>query len=173
MSGVRAATAALLAVAIVGLWKALALERWSFEGPGPGLFPSLVALTCVVLAVIVLIRPGRASQDAQAPDPDDLSSETGPTQGSSADEARQVRKTFAWTAVALLVLALGPQFAGFAATTIAISVVVLRLAERRSWGLALGYGCAAALIGLVVFGGLLRVDLPASALDRAVLSVIR
>jgi hypothetical protein len=177
MNGVRLATLGLLAVALVGLWKALSLERWSFEGPGPGLFPSLVALTCVILALIVLIAPGRATptaDEAEAPAP--------PAEAAAADASlpppgaaagRDPRKTFAWTAVALLALALGPQWAGFAGSTLMVSILVLRLAEGRSWRLTLGYGCAAALIGLVLFGGLLRVDLPVTALDRAVISLVR
>jgi putative tricarboxylic transport membrane protein len=159
MTGVRLATLGLLAVALVGLWKAWSLERWSFEGPGPGLFPSLVALTCVVLAVVVLIAPGRSTQASDEPE--------------AAPSGRDTRKTFTWTALALVVLAIGPQFAGFALTTLMVSMLVLRFAEGRSWRLALGYGCAAALIGLVLFGGLLRVDLPVSALDRAVLTLVR
>jgi hypothetical protein len=178
VSGVRLATLGLLAVALIGLWKALALERWSFEGPGPGLFPSLVAACCVALALIVLIRPGRAGSaqsDDEAPPPAEASAERAATDAPDcAPTARPgPRQTFAWTAVALLVLAIGPQFAGFAVTTLLVSVVILRLAEGRSWRLSLGYGCVAALIGLVIFGGLLRVDLPASALDRAVLTLVR
>lgn len=177
MNGVRLATLGLLAVALVGLWKSLSLDRWSFEGPGPGLFPSLVALTCVILALIVLIAPGRAAptaEEAQAQsDPAEAASAGAAQPTSEAPAVRDPRKTFAWTAVALLALALGPQWAGFAGTTLVVSILVLRLAEGRSWRLTLSYGCAAALIGLVLFGGLLRVDLPVTALDRAVISLVR
>lgn len=168
MSGVRIATAGLLVVGLIGLWKALELDRWSFEGPGPGLFPTLVAGVFLILAIWVLIRPGPEASDPEAGvEPAD----TSPSR--ALHTAPSPALTFAWTCAALLVLAIGPQFAGFAATTLAVSVIVLRGAERRSWALALGYGVGAALIGLVLFGGLLRVDLPATALDRAIVSWVR
>ncbi|MFN5512414.1 MAG: tripartite tricarboxylate transporter TctB family protein [Burkholderiales bacterium] len=170
MSGVRIATASLLVVGLIGLWKALELERWSFEGPGPGLFPTLVAVVFLALAVWVLIRPGREASDPEAEiEPAD----SGPIDRASPGAAASPKSTFAWTCAAVLVLAIGPQFAGFALTTLAVCTVVLRGAERRSWALALGYGVGAALIGLVLFGGVLRVDLPATALDKAIVSWIR
>jgi len=170
MSGIRIATAGLLVVGLIGLWTALELERWSFEGPGPGLFPTLVAVVFLALSVWVLIRPGREASDPEAGiDPTDPSPIDRPASRSAPSPA----VTLAWTCAALLVLAIGPQFAGFAATTLAVCILVVRGAERRSWALALGYGVGAALIGLVLFGGLLRVDLPATALDRAIVSWIR
>lgn len=182
MSGVRIATAGLLAVGLIGLWKALELDRWSFEGPGPGLFPTLVASVFLILAIWVLIRPGSEAADPEAvvepsPEIESVSGNPPSIQDSARDQssrpALNPRDTLKWTCAALLVLAIGPQFAGFAITTLAVSVIVLRGAERRSWALALGYGVGAALIGLVLFGGLLRVDLPATALDRAIVSWVR
>lgn len=182
MSGVRIATAGLLVVGLIGLWKALELERWSFEGPGPGLFPTLVAVVFLVLAIWVLIRPGREASDPEAavePSPaiEPVPANTPSTEASGFDQsprpALNPTHTLMWTCAALLVLAIGPQFAGFAATTLAVSLLVLRGAERRSWRLAFGYGVVAALIGLVLFGGLLRVDLPTTALDQAIVSWVR
>ena len=51
--------------------------------------------------------------------------------------------------------------------------LVLRFAERRSWRHAIVYGVACALIGLVGFGWLLRVDLPESPIERAFYSLVR
>ena len=58
-------------------------------------------------------------------------------------------------------------YAGFVVTTIAVTVVIVRFAERRSLTAALGYGVACAVIGLVCFGWLLRVDLPEGPIERA------
>ena len=42
----------LLCMAGVGLWQALKLQTWTFGGPGPGLFPQIVAGLCVVLSLV-------------------------------------------------------------------------------------------------------------------------
>jgi len=177
MKGTRLAATGLLVLGLIGLWKALALERWSFEGPGPGLFPSLVALVFVALAIAVILRPGKEARDPEeamaADDGAASSTEQESARVATQAEQREVKSTFRWTAAALIALAIGPQFAGFAVTTLVVCALVLRGAERRSWSVALSYGLIAALIGLVLFGGLLRVDLPVTALDRTVLGWVR
>ena len=55
LTGSRVAAAGLLLLAGLGLWQALNLERWSIEGPGPGLFPVMVGLVFALLALVVLI----------------------------------------------------------------------------------------------------------------------
>ena len=75
--------------------------------------------------------------------------------------------------VALLALAAGAAFGGYVVTVIAVSLLVLRFAERRSWTHAIVYGVACAVIGLVGFGWLLRVDLPESPIERAFYSLVR
>ena len=59
MTGARSATLGLLAVALIGFWQATRLESWSFDGPGAGFFPQLVAGLCIALALVVLVAPGR------------------------------------------------------------------------------------------------------------------
>jgi len=160
LGGTRLATLGLLAAALVGLWQALRLESWGFDGPGAGFFPQLVAGVCVVLALVVLVAPGRA----------------GETEEGDAEVVRataETRRCFALYAAALVVLALGAAWAGFVATAIGVSVIIVRFAERRSWAAALGYGVGAALIGLVCFGWLLRVDLPEGPVERAFYTLVR
>ncbi|MBU6272210.1 MAG: tripartite tricarboxylate transporter TctB family protein [Betaproteobacteria bacterium] len=161
-AGVRLAALALLACALVGLWQAWRLERWSFEGPGPGLFPALVAGLCVLLAAVVLCFPGRAGGE----DADGASSSGG---GGSAGDGRRM----ALYAVSLGVLALGAAYAGIALTALAVSVLIIRFAEGRSWRAALVYGLVCALVALAGFGWLLRVDLPAGPVERAFFSLVR
>lgn len=160
LGGTRLATLGLLAAALVGLWQALRLESWGFDGPGAGFFPQLVAGVCVALALVVLVAPGRA----------------GETEEGDSEVVRataETRRCFALYAVALVVLALGAAFVGFAATAIAVSVIIVRFAERRSWVAAVGYGVGAAVVGLVCFGWLLRVDLPEGPVERAFYTMVR
>jgi hypothetical protein len=160
IGGTRMATFGLLAAALVGFWQSMRLDSWGFDGPGAGFFPQLVAGVCVVLALIVLVSPGRAG-----------STEEGDTE--EAKGTAETGRTFAIYAASLGVLALGAAFAGFAVTAVAVSVIIVRLAERRSWAAALSYGVASAAIGLVCFGWLLRVDLPEGPVERAFYSLVR
>jgi hypothetical protein len=161
-AGARLAALALLVCALVGLWQALRLERWSFEGPGPGLFPTLVAGLCVFLAAVVLCFPGRAGGEEAEAAP--VSDATGPIS--------PVRRMAVY-AGSLVVLALGAAHAGIALTALAVSVLIIRFAEGRSWRAAVVYGLACALVALAGFGWLLRVDLPAGPVERAFFSLVR
>ncbi len=162
ITGPRLATLGLLVVALVGLWQAMKLERWGFDGPGPGLFPLMVAVVFVALAAIVLIWPGRAA-----------TTEEGDTDTIDPQTRQRTRSSFLIYVASLLVLAAGSAFAGFTLTAIAISVLIVRFAEGRSWAAALTYGFACAAVGLIGFGWLLRVDLPSSAIERAFFSLVR
>ena len=110
-TGTRLATFGLLAAALVGFWQSLRLESWGFDGPGAGFFPQLVAGVCVVLALVVLVSPGRAG-----------ATEDGDTEESNGTP--ETRRTFALYALALVVLAAGTAYAGFVVTAVAISVIV-------------------------------------------------
>lgn len=151
----------LAAVAGVGLWQALKLERWGFDGPDAGFFPQLMAAVCVGLALVVAAWPGRpnAGEDGEA---------------DAGDEGRVVtRRSFAVYAVALGVMAAGAMGAGFAPTALLTTVLLMRLAERRSWRASLGFGVAVVAVCLVLFGWLLRVDLPEGPVERLFYSMVR
>ena len=163
LSGTRLATLGLLAAALVGLWQSLRLDSWGFDGPGPGFFPTLVAGICVVLAVIVFFSPGRAGVTEEG-DTDDVPKETA---------GAGTGNTFAIYVASFALLALGTAFAGFFVTVVAVTVLIMRFAERRSWVAAVGYGVACAVIGLVCFGWLLRVDLPEGPIERAFYTLVR
>lgn len=161
----RLAAAGLLLVAGIALWQTSRLSRWSFDGPGPGLFPMLVAGACALLALLVVVFPGRD-------EPNDADSASA-IENATTERDQASGKTFHIYSLGLLVLAVGASFAGFAATCLTVAVLIVRFAEGRSWRAALLYGAISAVIGLVGFGWLLRVDLPMSVIDRAVLSVLR
>lgn len=156
----RLVTLGLLAVALVGLWRALQLDSWGFDGPGPGFFPQLMAGICVVLAIVVVVFPGRA----------------GETEGGDTEETERspdTNRTFAIYIVTLGVLAAGAMYAGFTVTTIAVAVLIMRFAEGRSWLASIGYGIVCAAVGLVCFGWLLRVDLPEGPIERQFYMLVR
>ncbi len=158
LSGSRIATFALLGAALVGLWQSFRLDSWDFDGPGPGLFPQLVAGACVLLAAIVLLSPARAG--------------AGTTERESA-QTPETRRAFAVYAAAFFVLAAGTAWAGFVVTAVVVAVMIVRFAERRSWTAAIVYGVACAAIGMVCFGWLLRVDLPTGPIERAFFMLVR
>jgi Tripartite tricarboxylate transporter TctB family len=160
LGGTRLVTLGLLAVALIGLWQALRLESWGFDGPGPGFFPQLMAGICVALAIVVLVFPGRAGE-----------TEGGDTE--DAPRSAETYRTFALYAATFGVLAVGAMYAGFAVTTIVVTVLIMRFAERRSWAASAGYGVACAAVGLVCFGWLLRVDLPEGPIERTFYTLVR
>lgn len=160
LGGTRLATLGLLAAALVGLWQSSRLDSWGFDGPGAGFFPQLVAGLCVVLSLLVLASPGKAGSTEDGDD-------------AAVAATAETRRTFAIYAGALVLLAVGAAYAGFVVTAIAVSVAIVRFAERQSWTRALGYGLACAAIGLVCFGWLLRVDLPEGPIERAFYSLVR
>ena len=162
LSGARLAALGLLAAALVGFWQAWRLSNWGFDGPGPGLFPQIIAGVCVLLSLIVLLAPGRAA-----------ATEEGDTDRIDPTTAAATRRIFALYALAFVALAIGATYAGFAITAIVTAIIIVRFAEGRSWAAALGYGAICAAVGLVVFGWLLRVDLPESAVERAFFSLVR
>lgn len=159
--GSRLAALWLAAAGGVGLWQALRLERWGFDGPDAGFFPQLVAALCVLLAVVVAIRPGRGG----ATDDDEANSADG--------EGVQERRTFGLYLIALVVMAVGSMTVGFVLTATLLTIIIMRLAEGRSWFASIGFGLACALVCLVLFGWLLRVDLPQGPLERAFYSMVR
>ncbi|HEX2886392.1 tripartite tricarboxylate transporter TctB family protein, partial [Vineibacter terrae] len=137
MTGARSATLGLLAVALIGFWQATRLESWSFDGPGAGFFPQLVAGLCIALALVVLVAPGRpGATEAGDTDADGTGAEdTGAKDTNRADAAvaAKSRRTFALYAVSFVVLALGAAYAGFVLTVIAVAILIVRFAEGRSW----------------------------------------
>lgn len=157
----RLTAVGLAGIAGIGLWQALRLERWGFDGPDAGFFPQLTAVVTVLLALIVAAWPGRAT-----PGDDE--------EGGEGDEGGiGVPGTFAWYAVALGVMAAGSYLVGFVPTAVLLAVVVMRLAEGRSWRASIGFGLAFGLVCLVLFGGFLRVDLPEGPVERLFHSMVR
>lgn len=159
--GSRIAALGLAAVAGVGLWQALKLERWGFDGPDAGFFPQIVAAACVLLSLLIVLWPGRpnAGDDGEA--------------DASDEGAIETRNTFAIYVAALVVLAAGTLTLGFAPTALLVTVLVMRFGEARSWSASIAYGAICAAVGLVLFGWLLRVDLPQGPVEVFFYSMVR
>ena len=151
----------LAAVAGIGLWQALKLDRWGFDGPDAGFFPQLMAGVCVLLALVVAAWPGRPNEG------EDGEADVG-------DEGRIVtRRSFAVYAIALGVMAAGAMTVGFAPTALLTTVLLTRFAEGRPWPVSIGFGVAVVAVCLVLFGWLLRVDLPEGPVERFFYSMVR
>lgn len=151
----------LAAVAGVGLWQALKLDRWGFDGPDAGFFPQLMAAICVVLALVVAVWPGRPNAG------DDGEADAGDEGGIA------TRGSFALYSLALGLMAAGAMSIGFAPTALLLTVVTMRFAERRSWRASLVFGVILVVVCLVLFGWLLRVDLPEGPVERFFYSMVR
>ncbi len=160
-SASRATALGLAAVAAIALWQALALDRWGFDGPDAGFFPQMMAVVCIVLALVVAIWPGQPNEGEDG-------------EGDAGDEGAVVTvRSFAVYSLALLVMAGGAMSAGFAPTALLTTVLVMRVAERRSWFASIGFGLVVVLVCLVLFGWLLRVDLPEGPVERFFHSLVR
>lgn len=157
----RLSALGLAAVAGVGLWQALKLDRWGFDGPDAGFFPQMMAAICVVLALVVAVWPGRPNAG------DDDEAAAGDEGGIS------TRRSFALYSVALGIMAAGAMSVGFAPTALLLTVVTMRFAERQSWRASLVFGVIVVVVCLVLFGWLLRVDLPEGPVERFFYSMVR
>ena len=146
----------------VALWQSGRLEMWTFQGPGAGLFPRGVAIALIVLAGFALLMPRRAAAE-----------DASDAVASIAQAGPEERRTGLLYAIGLIALVPGVAWAGFWITAFLLVFLLMRVAERRSWRASLGFGAVVASVGLVLFGGLLRVTLPMGPLDRWLLTLLR
>jgi hypothetical protein len=85
---------------------------------------------------------------------------------------RREHQTFAVYVASIFIMTAGAFYAGFAVTTFALVLVVLRFGEGVGWRRSIFTGAAYVLAGWVTFGTLLRVNLPEGPLDRAFLALV-
>jgi hypothetical protein len=149
----------LLFGALIALWHALRLPLWTFQGPGPGLFPQALAAMCVLLSIVEILAPREVPLRSAW------------EEAAIAPELRE-HKTFAVYVASIFIMTAGAFYAGFAVTTFALVLVVLRFGEGAGWGRSIFTGAAYVLAGWVTFGTLLRVNLPEGPLDRAFLALV-
>lgn len=152
----------LLCLAVVAMWQATSLRTWASDGPGPGLFPQLLAGLCVFLCLIEIIAPEKVDHTSVLQD-------IGP---SHAEAEPAEKRTFFVYAIALVVMVAGAYYAGFALTTLAVVVIILHYGEHIAWRKAVGFAVLYVVGGWVVFAWLLRVNLPEGLLDRTFLALV-
>ncbi len=162
MTGTRWALLAIALVGAVALWQASSLAMWSFNGPGPGLFPRAVAIAAIVLSAICFFFPDRKSEIAEDDGVADF-------RNAGAGE----RRTFGVYLLGTLLLIPATIWAGFFVTAIGVIAFLMIVGERASWKRAVIYGLIIALLGVICFGRLLRVELPMSGIDHFLLSLLR
>ncbi|MCC7426274.1 MAG: tripartite tricarboxylate transporter TctB family protein [Alphaproteobacteria bacterium] len=153
---------ALGAMLVAGalFWQAQDLPFTDFMGPGPGLFPQVVAGFTCVMAALLVVFPGPPAQPREG-DP------------GHAPAGTAERRTFLAYALALPFLAIGSAFLGFLATSLALALALTWFAEGRPLRVALLFGLSCGLVGIFIFGEMLEVTLPLSEIDRSLLRLAR
>lgn len=132
-----------LAVAGYGAWAGLGWGLWDgFTGePGSGLFPVAAALALGVLALLLLLRPGAATEEA-------------------AEEGPPDRRRVAGYVGALLAYAVLLEPLGYLIVTAFVLLVVMLGLEAVRPRLAVSVTLAALLLSWLLFERLLQVPLP-------------
>lgn len=165
MTGARWTALGLFGAAAAAFWQATQLARWGFDGPGPGLYPQVIAVICMALSLLVLALE-RTDPEPLASDDDEAVARydlAGPAE----------RRTFHVYLLALALLALGSWVAGFVVTSMAVIVLTMRFGEGVSWRATLITAMIVTAIGLIGFGWMLQVSLPESAVDLGLRALAR
>lgn len=164
MTGSRWTALGLLVAAAAAYWQASLLPRWGFDGPGTGLYPQMVSIIAMVLAVVIFFVDKEEPSTSVADD----------DAVSRYDLARpQERRVFHIYLLALGLLVAGCWWAGFFVTSFVVVIVIMRCAERVSWRASLITALSVAAVGKVIFGWLLNVSLPEGAFDNALRTLMR
>jgi hypothetical protein len=137
----------LLALALGALIESMKLPFGSVSAPAAGFFPLVLSALLALTSLLGFVGALRGSG------------------ASSVEEQSLSWKKILLTLAALLVFALAFERAGYLVATFLFIIFLLRLVERKDWGLALAVGFSAAVISYVIFGLLLGTPLPAGFLQ--------
>jgi putative tricarboxylic transport membrane protein len=137
----------LLGLAVAAGFEASTLDRWSWDGPGPGLLPQLLTVLIGAAAIAVLIWPGE-----------------GAPEGGAASPLRS--RTFLVYAAGMLGTALALPVTGFIPAGFLAVALMLRLGEGRPWGAALAWAAVLMLSVTLLFGTALGVPFPAGPVEQ-------
>lgn len=164
MTGSRWTALGLFVAAAAAYWQASLLPRWGFDGPGTGLYPQVIAIIAMVLAVVVFCVDGEEPA-LNADDDNDV-----PRYGLARPQERRVFHIYL---LALALLVAGCWWAGFVVTSFVVVITIMRFAEGVSWRSSLITAFSVAAIGQIGFGWLLNVSLPEKAVDVALRTLMR
>jgi len=161
----RIAFAGCLTVALLALWQADELEMWTIVGPGAGLFPSIAAGLCAVLAAILVIFPALGDDRKTSA----VEEESEPEAPLNAPE----RRVFIAYCLALPFLVIASLHLGFVLLSVAVFMMLTWLAEGRDWRAALAFGVAAGVVGVLGFNHYMATSIPLGPLDQMLLRLVR
>jgi putative tricarboxylic transport membrane protein len=139
------AGAVLIALSIVVIPESLALQFYSEGVPGPGFFPTLLAITLVVSGALLiasrLTKPANAFPEFERP-----------------SRSQAQRSLGVW--MALLAAAVLVNVLGFLASMVVLVAVLLLGVERRRGLSTIVTIVVTPLLAYLLFGALLQVPLP-------------
>jgi putative tricarboxylic transport membrane protein len=136
----------LLALALGALIESMKLPFGSVSAPAAGFFPLVLSVLLALTSLLGFIGALRGSE------------------ASLIEERSLIWKKILLTLGALVVFALAFERVGYLVATFLFIIFLLRLVERKSWGLALAVSVSAAVISYVIFGLLLGTPLPSGLL---------
>ena len=138
-----AGSAAVLAIAVLGIMQSLRFRLWTPEGPGEGMFPLLLSALLAVLSLCAVVAAIRS-----------------PRLLGQRESSPVLRAKLLGYVAALVVYAALFSVAGYVATTLVVFVTVLRLIEGLSWRLTLAVTLGTLILSHLLFERLLHVPLP-------------
>lgn len=138
-----------LAFALLGWQEASRLERWGWDGPGPGLVPQVLLVLIGLAALAVLAWPGDAAAEPEG------------------GAAPHRNRTFLAYAGAMLGVALVLPHAGFILPMLVAVLLMLRLGEGARWSTAGLYAAGLTAGTVLLFGTLLGVPFPPGPVEHA------
>jgi hypothetical protein len=165
LSHERIAFTGCLAAALLFLWQAVDLEMWTIVGPGPGLFPSIAAGICAVLAGLLALFPALGDDSRTSV----VESEPEPQTPMDSGE----RRIFLAYCLVLPFLYVGSLYLGFFLLAVVVVMTLTWWAEGRDWRSALAFGVACGVVGVIGFNHFLSTSIPLSALDQTLLRLVR
>jgi putative tricarboxylic transport membrane protein len=140
------ASISLLALAFGAFIESMKLPFGTVSAPAAGFFPLVLSALLALTSLFGFVGALRESE------------------ASLVAEQSLVWKKILLTLGSLLVFALAFEGVGYLVATLLFIIFLLRLVERKSWGLSLGVGVSAAIISYVIFGLILGTPLPAGFL---------
>jgi putative tricarboxylic transport membrane protein len=136
-----------LGLAVLICIGSLRLSLGSFQNPGPGFLPFIAGLVLGILSVIVYLQARRSAATAPG------------TKQPLWTNPGGVKKIFL-TSLALLAYGVGLNYLGFLISTFIFLAFLLRIVERRRWGLVILESLLASGISYFIFELALQAELP-------------
>ncbi|MBI2361487.1 MAG: tripartite tricarboxylate transporter TctB family protein [Deltaproteobacteria bacterium] len=139
-------TIVFLAFALGAVIEASKLPFGRMSAPQPGFFPIVLSALLAIISVLVLVEVVKGREEASV-----------------------AREQMSWKRIGL---ALGALFAyaflfevlGYLVTTFLFVTFLLRVVDRKGWGMAIAVAFSASFVSYVLFGLLLHTPLPAGLL---------